>query len=78
MATAVQERCVTAWRPSWDSATASPPPSTGSGLRTDGGRLSPFCLRPWSWPISQLQQLLYLLRRVYRAYLDKSSGVRIW
>ena len=45
MAAAAQERCVTAWPPSWGSANASPPPSTGSGLRTDGGRLSPFCLR---------------------------------
>ena len=51
MAAAAQERCVTAWPPSWGSATASPPPSTGSGLRTDGGRLSPFCLRTCSWPI---------------------------
>ena len=50
MAAAAQERCVTAWHSSWGSATASPPPSTGSGLRTDGGRLSPFCLRTWSWP----------------------------
>ena len=51
MAAAAQERCVTAWPPSWGSDNASPPPSTGSGLRTDGGRLSPFCLRTWSWPI---------------------------
>ena len=50
MAAAAQERCVTAWPPSWGSDNASPPPSTGSGLRTYGGRLSPFCLRTWSWP----------------------------
>ena len=39
--------CVKDWLLSWGSANASPPPSTGSGLRTDGGRLSPFCFRTW-------------------------------
>ena len=77
MAAPSGEGCVTAWPPSWGSDNASPPPSTVSGLRTDGGRLSPFCLRTWRWPTPATWWQNHLWLR-YGTWADElASGLQV-